>query len=140
MEPGPSPQPVSARESRTRPVAATATLGERVLELSERNEQGWSVVAIKGRLDSVTAGQFTERCAAWTLEGKSRIVLDLSSLSYVSSAGLSSILGAAKGVSGQGGRLVIAGLAGLVKEVFSISGFDTILPTFPDVESAVRAS
>lgn len=111
-----------------------------MLELSERSEQGWSVVAVKGRLDSVTVSHFTERCAAWTQEGKSRIVLDLSLLSYVSSAGLSSILGAAKGASGSGGRLVIAGLAGLVKEVFSISGFDTILATFPDVESAIRAS
>jgi anti-anti-sigma factor len=117
-----------------------ATRAERLLELSERSEQGWTVVTAKGRLDSVTVGRFTELCSAWIDAAASNVVLDFSGLDYVSSAGLSSILGAAKRVQARSGRLVVAGLKGLVKEVFAISGFETVLPTVPDVESAIRSA
>ena len=96
------------------------------------------MVTIQGRLDSVTVARFTEQCYAWIDAGSGNVVLDLSGLDYVSSAGLSSILGAAKRVQGRNGRLVVAGLKGLVKEVFAISGFETVLPTYPDLESAIR--
>ncbi len=115
-----------------------ATRAERLLQLSQRNERGWSVVTVQGRLDSVTVGRFTEQCSAWIAAGGANVVLDLSGLDYVSSAGLSSILGAAKQVQARSGTLAVAGLKGLVKEVFAISGFETVLPTFADVESAIR--
>ncbi len=114
--------------------------GETVLELSERDEQGWSVVTVKGRLDSATVKRFSEQCAPWIEGGPPNVVLDLSALEYVSSAGLSSILSAAKKLQARSGRFAIAGLRGLVKEVFAISGFETVLATFPDVETAIKTS
>ncbi len=117
-----------------------ARRGVRVLELSVREERGWSVVAVKGRLDSVTVERFSAQCATIIEGGSGNVVLDLSGLQYVSSAGLSSILGAAKSAQARGGRLAIAGLRGLVKEVFAISGFETVLSTYPDVETAIAAS
>ena len=124
------------REEAGRPMATRA---ERLLELSERDERGWSVLALKGRLDSVTVGLFTERCAPWIDAARENFVLDLSGLDYVSSAGLSGILGAAKRAQARNARFVVAGLKGLVKEVFAISGFETVLSVFPDVESAIAA-
>jgi len=112
----------------------------RVLELTQREERGWTVVTVKGRLDSATVERFTTQCVTLIDAGSANVVLDLSGLQYVSSAGLSSILGAAKRVQGRNGRLAVAGLTGLVKEIFSISGFETVLPTFPDVETAITTS
>ncbi len=109
-----------------------------MLELSEREEQGWSVLAVKGRLDTQTVERFSAQCATAIDAGRANVVLDLSGLEYVSSAGLSSILGAAKRVQARGGRLTVAGLRGLVKEVFAISGFETVLPTYADVETAIK--
>lgn len=111
-----------------------------MLELTQRHEKGWLVVAVKGRLDSASVERFTTDCSAMIDADTSNVVLELSGLQYVSSAGLSSILGAAKKVQARHGRLAIAGLVGLVKEVFSISGFETVLPTFPDVETAIQSS
>jgi anti-sigma B factor antagonist len=111
-----------------------------VLELTQRQEGGWSVVAVNGRLDSTSVERFTTLCSTMIDAGSPNVVLDLSGLQYVSSAGLSSILGAAKRAQARSGRLAIAGLTGLVKEVFSISGFETVLPTFPDVETAIQTS
>ncbi len=111
-----------------------------MLELSEREEQGWSVLAVKGRLDTKTVEKFSARCATWIDASRANVVLDLSGLEYVSSAGLSSILGAAKRAQARNGRLAIAGLKGLVKEIFAISGFETVLPTYPDVETVIKTS
>ncbi len=98
------------------------------------------MVAVKGRLDSASVERFTAQCSTLIDAGSGNVVLDLSGLQYVSSAGLSSILGAAKRAQARSGRLAVAGLSGLVKEVFSISGFETVLPTFPDVETAIQTS
>lgn len=114
------------------------TRAERPLELSRRDEAGWEVVVVKGRLDSVTVSRFTEQCNVWIDEGQKNVVFDLSNLEYVSSAGLSGILGAAKRAQGRSRRLVVAGLKGLVKEVFAISGFEAVLPIVADVETAIR--
>jgi anti-anti-sigma factor len=111
-----------------------------VLELNQRHEGGWLVVAVTGRLDSASVDRFTAECSTMIDAANSNVVLELSGLQYVSSAGLSSILGAAKRVQARSGRLAIAGLKGLVKEVFSISGFETVLPTFPDVDTAIQTS
>lgn len=109
-----------------------------MLELSERNERGCSVVTVKGRLDSASVEKFWDQCARWIDASQANVVLDLSGLEYVSSAGLSSILGAAKRVQARSGRLAVAGLKGLVKEIFAISGFETVLPTYTDVETAIK--
>ncbi len=109
-----------------------------MLELSEREAQGWSVLAVKGRLDTQTVERFSAQCTTWIDASRANVVLDLSGLEYVSSAGLSSILGVAKRVQARGGRFTVAGLKGLVKEVFAISGFETVLPTYADVETAIK--
>lgn len=109
-----------------------------MLELSEREEQGWSVLTVTGRLDTKTVEKFSAKCATWIDASRANVVLDLSGLAYVSSAGLSSILGAAKRVQARSGRFAVAGLKGLVKEIFAISGFETVLPTYPDVETAIK--
>jgi anti-sigma B factor antagonist len=111
-----------------------------VLELSRREEQGWSVLVVNGRLDTKAVEKFSAECATWIDASRANVVLDLSGLLYISSLGLSSLLGAAKRVQARNGRLAIAGLRGLVKEVFAISGFETVLPTYPDVETAIKTS
>ena len=111
-----------------------------MLELNEREEQGWSVLVVNGRLDTKTVEKFSATCATCIDASRANVVLDLSGLEYVSSAGLSSILGAAKRVQSRSGRLAVAGLRGLVKEIFAISGFETVLPTYPDVETAIKNS
>jgi len=110
------------------------------MQFLTREDRGCTVIEVHGRLDSSGAQQFDQRSSDLLGGGATRLVLDLSSLEYVSSAGLRSVLTAAKGARAAGGELVIAGLRGVTKEVFSISGFDTILPTFPDVDAALSAS
>ena len=97
------------------------------------------MVTMKGRLDVTAAPRFEQQCEEWIGQGHTRMILDFSKLEYISSAGLSSIIFAAKSLQACGGKLAIAGLAGVIKEVFSITGFATLFPNFNDVESAIKA-
>jgi len=65
------------------------------------------------------------------------LILDFSGVQYISSAGLSSVLGAGKEIDRHGGRLLICGLAARVNQIFAFSGLDTLFPLFETREAAL---
>jgi anti-anti-sigma factor len=100
------------------------------------------VVAPSGRLDHDNCEAFRaglqpqlDRAGA----ASQRIVLDLSGLEYVSSAGLRCFMLAAKQVRGQGGKIVLAALRPVVAEIFQISRFDMVFELHPSVRAALGA-
>lgn len=103
--------------------------------LEQETQGDIAVVRPVGRLDSSTS-PVLER---WLLErldsGCSRLVFDLSSMDYVSSAGLRVLLLAGKKLRCSEGRLVLSGIRENVRDVFEMSGFLTlfaITDTVPD--------
>lgn len=110
------------------------------MEIFVRDEQGFTVVSVSGRLDAGTAQEFEKNCADLIVDGGRKFILNLAALEYVSSAGLRSVLAVAKKLKAVGGSLALCGLSGLVQEVFSISGFDSFLPVYETTESAVEKS
>ncbi len=69
-------------------------------------------------------------------DGESTIVVDFSSVDFVSSAGLRVLLATAKKI-GTSGSLRLFGLNPSVREVFDVSGFSTIFAIFDDEPSAL---
>jgi len=100
------------------------------------------VVIPTGRLDHDHCEDFRAGLQPH-LEGATRagrgIVLDLSRLEYVSSAGLRCFMLAAKQAGGQGGKIVLAALRPVVAEIFQISRFDMLFEIFPSVRQALAA-
>jgi anti-sigma B factor antagonist len=100
------------------------------------------VVIPAGRLDHDHCEDFRAGLQPH-LEGATRegrgIVLDLSRLEYVSSAGLRCFMLAAKQAGGQGGKIVLAALRPVVAEIFQISRFDMLFEIFPSVRQALAA-
>jgi anti-sigma B factor antagonist len=94
------------------------------------------VAALVGRMDAMTTVEFDRWFAEQLANGETRFVLDMQGLEYISSAGLRSLLAAAKQLKNKNGSLLLCCLGGTVEEVFRISGFLAILPTFPSVEEA----
>ncbi len=98
------------------------------MEISEEKlEDGTVVVGLDGRLDPMTVTSVQDRLSGLIAQGPPRLVLDLSQLSYVSSAGLRVLLTTAKQVSAGQGKLILCAPQPHVKEVFDISGFSAIL-------------
>ncbi len=107
------------------------------MNVNTREEKGYWVVRLEGRLDISNSTQFEQECMEWIGQGQRRFILDLGGLEYISSAGLRSILAATKKLKAQNGSLALCALSGLVEEVITVSGFDNILQVFPDLAQAI---
>src|SRR5512139_1559386 len=99
------------------------------MDLAPRRFADTVVLRPAGRINHVSSDDFRtalqpfmERCAA----GGDQLVLDLSGLEYISSAGLRVLMLARKQAKAQGGALVVAGLTSVVKEIFEISKFTVV--------------
>ena len=95
------------------------------------------VVPSVGRLDSASSPDFEAQVLETLQSAPPRLVLDMSALDYVSSAGLRVILLAGKRLKAGGGRLALAGLRDNVRDVFEMSGFLTLFPILPTVDEAL---
>ena len=93
------------------------------MDLREEKIGEVSVVEVTGRIDSSTAPALGERLTANLEAPKVRVVLDLSRLEYISSAGFRILLLAAKRADETGSRLVLCGVAGKVRQLFDLGGF-----------------
>ena len=82
-------------------------------------------LAIEGRLDTTTAPKLEEELKA-SLDGITELTMDLSTLDYISSAGLRVLLSAQKIMNKQG-EMKVAGSNETVMEVFEVTGFSDIL-------------
>ena len=67
------------------------------------------------------------------------LLRDFAGVEYVSSVGLRVLMLAAKQVTAQNGRIVIAALTPVVSDVFQISRFDLIFSVFDTLDSALVA-
>ena len=99
-------------------------------------------MAPEGRLDHDNCDTFRaglQPHLAQAAASRQRIVLDLSGLAYVSSAGLRCFMLAAKEARASGGKIVLAALRPVVAEIFQISRFDMVFEIFPSVREALGA-
>ena len=107
--------------------------------INSGKEKGMVVLAIKGRMDAVTAPEFDKQIGSLIESGETYFALDFEGVEYISSAGLRSVLAAGKKLKTANGKLLIASLRGTAKEVFEISGFDSLFPVFENVQAAVAS-
>ncbi len=100
---------------------------------------GVAVMAVSGRMDAMSSREFDLAFDGLLKEKTPRVVLNMAELAYISSAGLRSVLAAGKKIKEAKGRLALCNLAGMVKEVFEISGFSVMLPLFQNEEAAIKS-
>jgi anti-sigma B factor antagonist len=110
------------------------------MQIFSTKENDNLVLELKGRLDAVTSAKLEEEGEAWIDRGERAIVMDLGGVDYISSAGLRTILVLARKLNGSGGQIRFCGLRGMVQEVFSISGFNSLFPVFPSLTEALVQS
>ena len=92
----------------------------------EKNLNGTELtVTIVGRLDTTTAPEL-EASLKESFDGVTKLVLDFTSLEYLSSAGLRVILAAQKTMNKQG-EMIIKNVNETINEIFEVTGFIDIL-------------
>ena len=100
------------------------------------------VVLAAGRLDQDTCEAFRADLLKYVEEAAhdgGAIVLDLSALEYVSSAGLRCFMLAAKQAKAQNSRIVIASMQPVVAEIFQIARFNLVFEAYPKVRDALAS-
>ena len=100
------------------------------------------VLKVAGRLDQDNCDEFRVDLAPHldtATAGALAVVLDLSELDYVSSAGLRCFMLAAKETRSRDGSIVVAALQPMVAEIFQISRFDLLIPVFPTLRAALES-
>ena len=95
------------------------------MTINKTNNGSSLTVAIEGRLDTTTAPQLEAELKD-SLDGVVELILDLSGMEYISSAGLRVLLSAQKIMSRQG-EMKVTGVCETVMEVFEVTGFSDIL-------------
>jgi anti-sigma B factor antagonist len=98
-----------------------------------------TIMKVSGYLDTTTAGELESALNGLLKKGCSKIVVDLSGVTYISSAGWGIFIGEIKEIRNRSGDLKLAGMVGDVFEVFQLLEFQTILEAYPSPEEAVDA-
>jgi anti-anti-sigma factor len=90
-------------------------------------EETITILALAGRLDAATAPALEKELAKMAEPGVSHLVLELSELDYIASAGLRLFLRTAQAYKGSPFRFAACAMQDHILEVFEISGFDSII-------------
>ncbi|RPI74638.1 MAG: anti-sigma factor antagonist [Desulfobacteraceae bacterium] len=108
------------------------------MDIQTRKEKETWIVAVRGRIDALTAPEFEKKLQESAASGQSIFLLNFSALEYISSAGLRVILSAAKKLKEKKGRISFCGLQAPVREVFDISGLTSIFKFFDSETEALK--
>jgi anti-anti-sigma factor len=93
----------------------------------------WIILAIQGAVDSTTAPLLELACQD-VLQRKLNLAIDLSGVSFLSSAGLRVLLNVIKGLGLTGSRFALLQPPSLVQEVLNLSGFAMLFPVIQTVD------
>ncbi len=106
-------------------------------ELQADQIEGAVIISVAGRIDGMNAQEFHQNLDKEIGGSDNPVVLDLEKLSYVSSAGLRSILLIAKTLQGRNTKFMLCSLPGPIKEIFEIAGFDKIISVLESRSDAI---
>lgn len=107
------------------------------MELTEEAAADVTIVAIAGRLDTQTSSRFSDRLGELLHCGQPHLLIEVSRLNYISSAGFRALLIGAKGAAEKGGRLAVCGVTAPIRRVIELAGLHDVFETFASREEAL---
>lgn len=107
--------------------------------ISGKQPEDVSTLKVSGYLDTTTASELESALYSLLKKGSYKVVIDLSGVTYISSAGWGIFIGEIKEIRNHGGDLKLAGMVGDVFEVFQLLEFQSILEAYPTTDEAREA-
>ena len=98
---------------------------------------GVTKLNLRGRLDA-TGAQLIDATFARLAGAQDRLIVDLSRVSFIASAGLRTLIAGARGLIARQGRMVCLDPDPLVEQVLVRSGVDRLIPVCREISEAVR--
>ena len=113
---------------------------EGVMEIHKHQHDGILVLRVSGQIDSTTGPELNDKLDQVIAQGHVYLVLDLSDVPYMSSAGLRVLSVALKSIRAAepSGDLCLTGLSKTVAHAFRISGFNQVFNIYDAVPEAIE--
>lgn len=99
-----------------------------------------SVVDVAGEVDVFSAPELAEQLTQLFDAGRRTVVVDLTSVTFLDSTGLGTLVAARNRAEEAGGQLPIIGSGEQVLKLFRITGLDEVFEIYPSIEAAVAAT
>ena len=94
------------------------------------------IIKADGGLNGRTADQLIEQTRKLVEAGLRKLIIDCSTLDYISSSGLGTLVRLHKQMVGLGGDVKVAGVKGLIVEVLRLTRLSSLFEIYPDVSRA----
>lgn len=108
------------------------------MEINIKMVQEVSVAELAGEIDANTAPSIQEKILPLAQPG-SKILLDMTQVPYMSSAGLRMLLSLYRQTTAKEGKLVLVGLTEDIQDTMSVTGFLDFFTTCETLESGLAA-
>lgn len=108
-----------------------------VLEIQVEQADAYSVCRPVGELDAYTVGEFREALSG--LASTPRLLIDLSEVPFMDSAGLGALIGGIRRAREAGGDVAVACSRPTLTRLLHTTGFDRIVSVTETVETAAEA-
>jgi len=108
-----------------------------MLEINVERTDDYSVCRPAGELDAYTVGQFREALAE--LAEEKRLLIDLSDVPFMDSAGLGALIGGIRRTRENEGEVAVACNRPTLTRLLHTTGFDRIVPVKESLEEALEA-
>ena len=97
------------------------------------------VIAAHGLLDTATSVELEKVLQRILKQRRFRLIVDLTAVTYISSAGWGIFLSELRRIRQQGGDLCLVGMRPEVFEVYELLEFRSVLAQYPTVPEAIAA-
>ncbi len=98
-----------------------------------------AVAKVTGRIDSANFAEFQRVLESGVDSDAETAIMDFEQVAFISSAGLRVVLMLGKQLRKRGAKLALCSLKDSIREVFSVSGFDRIIPIHASETQAINA-
>jgi len=108
------------------------------MEITVKEFEQTELITIQGRIDSVEAPRFKDALESASQRGKYKIVVDMSQLEYMSSAGFRALADAQRTSKRHNrGEVLLVQVPSNIRDALEMVGFAGYFHTFDDVTSAL---
>ena len=125
----------------TKPTSTNSEMSSGTLTVTEQLEGDLLIMRLAGRADSTNAEFLAKRLTAFEegglMDEARGIIVDLTELFFITSAGLRSLLIAQREASNNKREFAIAGVRSELSDIFSLTGFNRLIRIFDRTEEAV---
>jgi anti-sigma B factor antagonist len=101
--------------------------------------EGRAVVSLRGEVDIYTAPRFKERLVALLDGGATRVVVDLSAVTFIDSTALGVLIGGVRRLHEAGGAMALVVASRPVERVLSITGLERVFTIHATRDAALAA-